>query len=103
MGLSDFFWLPAKPAVPATPQTSEVLTTGAVPPLTKLPRAWKSLAQRGSLIAGTLGGPRPGVPGGRKGMVAPGQRAATLTMAGTGALSLMPAKTKGAPFSSRLV
>jgi hypothetical protein len=36
-------------------------------------------------------------------MVAPGQPAATLTIAGPGAVSLIPAKTNGAPFSVRFV
>ena len=46
---------------------------------------------------GTLGAPKPASPGasGAKGIVAPGQPAATLTMAATGADSLTPAKTRG--------
>src|SRR6478736_3617952 len=92
-------------AVPETPQISDVLVTAAVPPLTKFPRAWKSFAQRGSLISGTEGAPNRGSPGaiGANGIFAPGQPAATLTIAATGAFSLIPAKVNGAPFSSRLV
>ena len=73
--------------------------------LTNGPRAWKSLAQRGSSIIGTKGAPKRGSPGamGAKGIVAPGHPAATLTIAGTGASSLIPANVNGAPFSSRFV
>src|SRR4029079_3974988 len=91
--------------VPDTPQISELLVTAAVPPFTKSPRAWKSFAHLGSLISGTEGAPKRGSPGaiGAKGIFAPGQPAATLTIAATGAFSLIPANVKGAPFSLRLV
>src|SRR3569832_611905 len=95
----------ARVAVPDAPQTVERLITGAVPPLTNGPLAWKSLAQRASSIDGTNGAPKRGSPGksGTNKNNAPGQPAATLTMAATGAVSLMPANTNGAPCSLRSV
>ena len=105
MDLSRSERLRSHSAVADRPQWSSVLSTAAVPPLVNSSSARKSFAQRGSSLRGTLGGPNLGSPGatGAKGIVAPGQPAATLTMAGTGALALIPANTKGEPFSSSWV
>src|SRR5690606_14004485 len=84
------------------PVTSKVLSTGALPPFVYGPRSQALFAHRGSGVSGTNGGPTAGPPGasGANGIVAPGQPAATLAMAVTGAVVLTPLKTNGDPFSS---
>src|SRR5690606_21491230 len=84
------------------PLTSNVLSTGALPPFVYGPRSQALFAHLGSGVSGTNGGPKAGSPGssGANGIVAPGQPAATLAMAVTGAVVLMPLKTNGDPFSS---
>src|SRR5690606_41844856 len=67
------------------PSASDVLSTGAVPPLVSGPRSHTWLAQRGSSLSGPNGGPHWGSPGARgaNGIVAPGQPAPALEIAGT--------------------
>src|SRR5690606_32758115 len=67
------------------PVTSNVLSTGALPPFVYGPRFQALFAHRGSGVSGTNGGPNRGSPGasGANGIVAPGQPAPTLAMAAT--------------------